>query len=97
MDMANKVADKACPGQRFVLIVHNPGALEASGEQPESIMRMFLLGQAFLMQHMHVPSLKHVPRCQPNPQLHLVSGLGLEPGTRLRLPDFDSNSKVSLN
>lgn len=74
MDMANKVADKACPGQRFVLIVHNPGALESSGKQPEGIIRM-LLGPALLMQHMHVPSLQHVPRCQPNSQLHLLPPL----------------------
>ena len=31
LDMANALADRACPGQRFVLVVHNPHGLESSG------------------------------------------------------------------
>jgi hypothetical protein len=32
LDMANALAGRACPSQRFVLVVHNPHGLESSGE-----------------------------------------------------------------
>lgn len=33
LDLANKLADMGCPGQRSVHVVHNPRGLESSGEQ----------------------------------------------------------------
>ena len=37
LDLANMLADKACPGQQMMLIVHNPSGLESSGGSPATL------------------------------------------------------------
>ena len=37
LDLSNTLADKACPGQQMMLVVHNPSGLESSGEYPTTL------------------------------------------------------------